>query len=680
MMSLLPGKLQIIAESLLNNRYQLNLMKFISFQTIVMILLLPELIQAQNLNDKILLKIEGRNTEAGEFIRMYKKSIEPGKTLNIDEYLQQFISFKLKVSDAIKEGLDTTRSFKNELNGYRNQLAQNYLTDPKTKEMVLEKAYQRSLTEINAWHILIACAPEASAEDTLRAWTKATDIRIRIAGGEPFEQVARGASDDKSVMTNGGNLGYFSVFQMIMPFEDAAYSLKKGALSELVRTPYGYHIIKVTDRRQSRGKIQVAHIMKAIQPGTGEKELKAAETEMNRIYEELKKGGSFSELAKKYSDHKESGVNGGKLNWFGSGEVIPDFSEAAFSIKDTGQFTRPVRTLYGWHIIKLLDKKAPGKFEDTKSFLESKINQSYMNSISKKSLIEKLKKEYKFKINPPAYNWFIDQTDTLIIQGLSKYKRDSMPVGNLYTFADQRFTIIEFAAFLEKRGPMIATDSPQYFIDRSIDTRVSDHITAYENSMLEKKYPDFRYLMNEFHDGILLFDISERNVWDKVSEDSIGLRDYYESHKKEYLTPRAIEASIYSLKSPGNKKKLISAFRKLTRKSDPDKLLMEKFNKKGDTLLTIKERIWIEGEDPILDNIKWEKGSLFSTSENNPPIIVVKNVFEPAPLPFEKVQKEMMKGYQDELETEWIKQLKQKYTVSIDNQVLAQVKKILTND
>jgi peptidyl-prolyl cis-trans isomerase SurA len=645
-----------------------------------MMVLLPELIQAQNLNDKILLKIEGRNTEAGEFIRMYQKSIEPGKTLNIDEYLQQFISFKLKVTDAIKQGLDTTRSFRNELNGYRNQLAQNYLTDPKTKEIILDKAYQRYLTEINAWHILIACAPEATAEDTLRAWTKATDIRVRLAGGEPFEQVARGASDDKSVMTNGGNLGYFSVFQMIMPFEDAAYNLKKGALSDLVRTPYGYHIIKVTDRRPSRGKIQVAHIMKAIQPGTGEKESKAAEAEINRIYEELKQGGSFSELAKKYSDHKESGVNGGKLSWFGTGEVIPDFSEAAFSLKDTGQFTRPVKSLYGWHIIKLLDKKAPGTFEETRSFLESKINQSYLNSISKKSLIDKLKKEYNFKINPSAYNWFINQTDTLIIRGLSKYKRDSMPIGNLYTFADQRFTIREFAAFIEKRGPMIATDSPQYFIDRSIDTRVSDHITAYENSMLEKKYPDFRYLMNEFHDGILLFDISERKVWDRVSDDSIGLHDYYERHKKDYLTPRAVEATIYSLKSPGNAKKLISAYKKLSRRPEPDKLLIEKFTKRGDTLLIIEERTWVEGEDARLDKIKWAQGTVFNTSENNPPIIVVKNVHEPAPLPFEEVQEEMMKGYQDELETEWKRQLKQKYTVSIDNQVLAQVKKKLTDE
>jgi peptidyl-prolyl cis-trans isomerase SurA len=198
--------------------------------------------------------------------------------------------------------------------------------------------------------------------------------------------------------------------------------------------------------------------------------------------------------------------------------------------------------------------------------------------------------------------------------------------------------------------------------------------------MLEKKYPDFRYLMNEFHDGILLFDISEKNVWKKVNEDSIGLRNYYDSHKNDSLTPRSIEARIYSFKSPGNEKKLISAFKKLSRKSDPDKLLFEKFSKKGDTLILIEEGIWVEGEDPRLDKIKWVEGTVFSTSESKSPIIVIKNIFEPAPLPFELVQEEMLKGYQDELEREWIRQLKQKYTVSIDNQVLAQVKKKLTDE
>ena len=228
---------------------------------------MPVYCLAQDWNNKVLMTVDGIKIQSGEFIRMYKKSLEPGAKTDIDNYLQQYILFKQKVADAISEGLDTTRAFRTELNGYRNQLAQNYLTDNKAKELLLRKAYERSLTEINGWHILITIPPEASAEDTLKAWQKATHIRERILNGESFEQVARGTSDDQSVKINGGNLGYFTIFQMIMPFEDAAYALKKDAISNPVRTPYGYHIIRVTGKRPSKGRIKVAHIMKAAPPG-----------------------------------------------------------------------------------------------------------------------------------------------------------------------------------------------------------------------------------------------------------------------------------------------------------------------------------------------------------------------------------------------------------------------------
>jgi peptidyl-prolyl cis-trans isomerase SurA len=461
-------------------------MKFRLSFLIFIIYLFPFFCRAQDLNSRILMTVNGNKIQAGEFIRMYNKSREPANTLDIDSYMRQFTVFKLKVADAINEGYDTTTSFRNELNGYRNQLAQNYLTDTQTKDKLLQKAYQRSLTEINAWHILVTLPQDASPEDTLKAWQKVSDIRERIIKGEPFESVARGTSDDKSVKINGGNLGYFSVFQMIMPFEDAAYSLKKGTVSMPVRTPYGYHIIMVTDKRPSKGRIKVAHIMKSVAPEASENEARKAEEEINNIYKLLQEGASFAELAKKYSDQKVSAAKGGELDWFGTGEIVSDFSEAAFAITDTGKFTKPVHTLYGWHIIKLLNKKAPGTFEESKSFLESKINQSYLNSISKKSFVEKLKKEYNFQISQDALNWFIGHTDTLIIQGLKMYDRTSIPVGNIYSFTNQYVTTNEFADYIEKRSSMVVTKDSSLFINRLIDARASDHLINYENSILEK--------------------------------------------------------------------------------------------------------------------------------------------------------------------------------------------------
>ncbi|MGE5419406.1 MAG: peptidylprolyl isomerase [Chloroflexota bacterium] len=650
-----------------------------NFRTLlsIIILLSPDFCPAQSSNERILLTVDGRKTEAGEFIRMYNKSTEPGKTLSVDEYLQQFIVFKLKVADAIREGFDTTRAFKTELNGYRNQLAQNYLTDTQTKEKLLKSAYQRSLTEVNAWHILVGLPADATPEDTLGAWEKAMDIRERIVKGESFEQVARSSSDDKSVLTNGGNLGYFTVFQMITPFEDAAYTLKTGVVSEPVRTAYGYHIIKVADKRPSRGRVKVAHIMKAAPPGIPEADAKKAQDEINSVYNELVNGGSFKELAQKYSDHKESAARGGELEWFGTGEIISDFSEAAFSIKDTGTYTKPVRTLYGWHIIKLLGKQTTRSFEESRSFLESRINQSYLNALSKKSFTERLKKEYGFKINQELFNWFVLNTDTLLIQGLRKFDRSAMPFGNLYSFADQKTSGTEFADYIEKRGYMISTRDSAEFIKRTLETKAVDQLIAYENTRLEKKNPEFRYLMNEFHDGILLFEISGKKVWNRASEDTAGLLSYYEEHKNARLTNPGMAGKVYMLRIPGAGKTLETAYRKYSAKKGPDALMLKKFNRRKDSTLVITNGKWLRGEDKNIDALKWVKGTQSYTVNGYPSIINITGMIDPVPLPFEEVQGEMMTGWQDSLENSWKEQIKKKYSVKVDNAVLAEVKKKL---
>jgi len=635
---------------------------------------------AQKPDEKILMTVAGRGVEAGEFIRMYNKSLDPAYKTDLDDYLEQFIAFKLKVADAIDKGYDTTATFTEELKGYRNQLAQSYLTDPDIKEKLLRKAYQRSLSEVNASHILVNCTPDAMPEDTLKAYKKAIDIRERIIKGESFEQVAKATSDDKSVLINNGNLGYFTVFQMITPFEEAAFTLKPGILSMPVRTPYGYHIIKVSDRRPSKGKVRVAHIMKAAPPGSNDQTIRKAETEINGIYEKLRKGEPFSKLASELSDHKESAANGGEMSWFGTGEIISDFSEAAFSIRDTGEYTKPVRSVYGFHIIRLLEKKAPGSWEESKSFLESRLNQSNLVSLGKKSFIDRLKKEYKYRINPAVHSWFVDNTDTLIIRGVSKYNRRNIPQGNIYTFANQHLSGRDFASSIEKRGNMIITNNPDFFIDASVESIASEEILKYENSVLEQKYPDFRYLMNEFHDGILLFEISSEKVWNKVQEDSAGLQKYYDANKYNFMSEKSIEARIYSLRESDGAKRLAKAYRKYSRKPDTDKRLMAKFNFKGDTLLTIKEGIWTGGVDPDIDKLDWIPGLQTFTKEGFPSLINITRLNEPVPRPLEEVQADMISDYQDWLTEEWIRQLKGKYTVKIDNQVFDEVKKRLANE
>jgi peptidyl-prolyl cis-trans isomerase SurA len=635
---------------------------------------------AQELSDRVLMTVNGQNVPAGEFIRMYKKSYEPGNLKDLDNYLEQFVVFKLKVAEAVHLGYDTTKAFKTELAGYRNSLAQNYLTDPDTKEKLLKQAYLRSLTEINAWHILVAITPEASPEDTLKAWKKAKNIRERIMQGESFEQVARSSSDDPSVKINGGNLGYFTAFQMIMPFEDAAYSLKKGEISEPVRTPYGYHIIKVAGTRPSSGKVKVAHIMIAVPPGASEKAASAAKDTIWAVYRKLVSGGSFADLAATYSDHRESASKGGELNWFGAGEIVSDFAEASFKLKNNGDFTLPVKTVYGWHIIKRIDRKAPGTYQEMRTWLEGKINESYLNSISKRSFVEKLKKEYKYTLNSSNVSWFVLNTDTLVIRGLAKYDRGKMPRGQIYTFAGQQLTTREFANYIEKRGSIISTDDPDIFINQTIETCLADQITKYENSILEKKYPEFRYLMNEFHDGILLFDISGRNVWNKSQDDSTGLRKFYEENKTKYLSRGSVEGKVYTLKMKDGTKSLRKSYAKYSSNPDGDKKLLAKFVSKGDTLLSIKHGRWYRGDDKMVDTVSWTEGVHEMTCDSFPALVVITKVNPPEPLPFAEVQSDMISGYQEFLEKDWIRQLKEKYPVKIDKAVFEEIRKKLSNE
>lgn len=492
--------------------------------------------------------------------------------------------------------------------------------------------------------------------------------------------MARSSSDDPSVKINGGHLGFFTAFQMIMPFEDAMYSLKAGEISAPVRTPYGYHIIKVTEIRPSSGRIKVAHIMKSVPFGASELVAKSAEDTIRKVYKMLLGGASFNQLARKYSDHKESAANGGELNWFGTGEIISDFAEAAFSLQRNGDLSQPVRTPYGWHIIKRIDRKPPGTFEESKSYLESKINESYLNSLSKKSFIDKLKKDYKFLIDTNVLDWFAEHTDTLIIKGLAKYDRQGMPSGPIYTFADQQLTAKDFADYVEKRGFMIVTDDPRLYLNKTIETRSSDQIIGYENSVLERKYPEFRYLMNEFHDGILLFEISGKKVWDKSQEDTIGLKQYYEGNKNKFLTRKGIEARIYMLQKRDGIKLLKAAFNKMSNSPDAEEKMINKFIVRGDTLLKVKKGIWFEGDNKDIDNLRWIKGYQETKQKGFPCIVVIDNIIEPQPLPFNEVRGEMISGYQSYLESKWIEQLKENYNVKIDNAILEEIRKQLRNE
>ena len=638
---------------------------------------------AQDWKEEVLLTVNDSKVSAGEFMWVYRKNNSNTNKSTVDEYLELYTLFKLKVEQAKEEAYHQTESFSSELEGYRKQLAKNYLTDQGIKEELLKNAYERSKEEINVYHILVKCPADAIPSDTLMAYDKAKNIRERIRLGEPFVSVARGASDDPSAMFNGGNLGYLTVFQTPIVFEDAIYSMKPGELSRPVRTSEGYHIIKVQDRRPESGSVKVAHIMKATPPGASKEIINETKSEIDSIYSLLLGGGSFSDLARNYSDDKGSALNGGELPWFSTGQMVHEFSEAAFSLLRDEDITLPFRTIYGWHIIKRIDRKAAPGYEEKKNILESKMSQSYLESLGKKSFIDKLKNEYNYKVNSECLDWFYSVADSAFRAGSYRWYEKDIPDNDVFSYAGREVSAKEFADFISKMGKRAFSSDSIEYINRLLDLKSYEDLENYENSILEQKYPEFRYLMNEFHDGILLFEISDKEIWSKTSKDSDELRAYWESRKNEFLTEESIRARIFSIDEKAGKRRtkmLVREIRALIKQgadSSSIMLLDDGFNKE---FLSYSHNIYKRNENTVIDNIRWHTGTTVFKGSNGTYIVDVENVTEARPLPYDEAISFIIDDYQEMIEKNWVQQLRNKYPVRMNKVILNRIKQALADE
>ncbi len=403
--------------------------------------------------DEVLMTIGNKDITAGEFERIYQKNNNESMSQkqSVDDYLDMFINFKLKVIEAENLGMDTTRAFLDEYHSYRAQLARPYLSDPEAVDRFAREAYARMKKEIHASHILVSLDPKASPEDTLYAWQKIMDIRQRILNGEDFDKVARATSDDPSVKRNGGDLGWFTVFRMVLPFEDAAYNTPVGKISMPFRTQFGYHIVKVQDVRPARGSVHVDHIFIRAPQSQDPAELQAAKAKIFAIYDSLQNGVDFATLAKNNSDDRVSAEKGGELAWFSSGQMIEEFENAAFALQNPGDYSEPFQSFYGWHLVKLLGKKGVGTFEEEKPNLVPKFGNGPRGYLRKQAFIDKLKSEYHYNFNQANFDKLVAHVDTSVFSGTWK---NNVPASVdrlvLFTAADQKVTAGEFAAFIEK--------------------------------------------------------------------------------------------------------------------------------------------------------------------------------------------------------------------------------------
>ncbi len=629
------------------------------------------MIQAQQKKDPIILTIAGEEISKSEFERVFKKNNSKDSTYDkkaVEDYLQLYINYKLKVKEALELGMDTVKSFKEELGGYRKQLSQPYLVDKEVGENLLREAYERMKSDVRASHILIKCDQNALPKDTIEAYNKAIKIRNELIKGSDFATSARKNSDDPSAKENGGDLGYFTAMQMVYPFESAAFTLKKDEVSMPIRTRFGYHIIKKTDFRAAQGEIKVAHIM--VKAGVNinmEDSIKAVQ-KIKEIHAKLIAGDKFEDLARQYSEDQSSAKNGGMLPAFGTGRMVAEFEQAAFALKNTGDISEPVKSSYGWHIIKLIEKKGIGTYEQVQADLKQKIQKDSRSELSKSSMIARIKTKYNFKENAKAKDEFMLTIDSTLSQGKWTADRASKLNGNLFTLGTKSFSQQDFANYLvDHQAKHEMNMAPKAMANNLYVEFVKENAIAYEETKLDSLYPDFRNLMQEYRDGILLFELTDQKVWSKAVKDTTGLQQFYQKNKMNYMWPDRVDAVIYTCVDAAIAKEV----RKLMKTVDDDDTLMARINKSSQLNLQVKSGKFAKGENEMVDMVQWKSGmSADMKKENQVFFVNIKKVLPAGPKSLDDAKGLITADYQNLLEKEWISSLRSKYTYKVNQEIV----------
>lgn len=624
-------------------------------------------------DDPVLFSVEDDPVLLSEFNYIYTKTNGDKADFSkksLEEYLDLYVKFKLKVQRAKDMKLDTIPALQQELEGYRQQLANSYLVDKEVTERLVKEVYDRSQRDIDISHIMILVRPDAQPKDTLDAFKKITDLKNVIDKGGDFGKLARTVSDDKSAKTNNGNIGYITSMlpDGFYDFESAAYDLKVGE-SKVVKSAAGYHIIKVNGSRAARGEIEAAHILiRKNKKDNGA----SAKTTIDSLHQVLQNGGDFDALARKHSQDNLSASKGGNIGFFGINKYEKAFEDAAFGVSTDGTYTSPIETAVGWHIIKRIRKKPMESFDIAKRKLQPKIQKDGRYEIAKMAMLERIKKDGNFKVNGNTFAKYAsllgDDFKTHKWKPNSKKPNDeifSLDGGVKYTLAD-------FESYAQKNSRdrlRLGRSKPlEEIVTFLYDKFVNESLLKYEERQLDKKYPEFKALMREYEEGILLFEATKILVWDKASQDTVGLEKYFSNNrgKRKYMWNERAEVSFYSLKKESAS--MLKKIRKYAKKRSPKKVL-SKSNKKQ-KVLTHRIEIVEQGKNEVVDGLPWKKGSISATEINKRDLsnnfLKIEKILPKSPKTLKEARGYVVADYQDHLEREWVKELKKTYKVDIN--------------
>lgn len=640
---------------------------------------------AQKNDSPILMEIGDKKITLEEFEAIYNKNSDNKKNTKeeVEDYLDLYIKFKLKVVEAEDLGMDTLPAFTQELEGYRKQLAQPYLSDREVTEKLIEEAYERMKTDVKAAHILVKVSLEADPKDTLTAYNKIMKIRKRIVGGEDFEKVAAEVSEDPSAKNNKGNLGYFSAFQMVYPFESAAYNTEIGKISMPVRTSFGYHLVKTLDKRKARGIMKVAHIMVRADKKLGEAEINQKKEKIDEIYTKVTaEDADFSALARQYSEDKESAKRGGELPAFGAGKMVEEFETAAFDLQNDGDISAPILTDYGWHIIKRLELKNLEAYEELYPTLKAKVARDSRANKSKEIVIENIKKENNFKEELKRRNDFYTAVDQKKFnkgewKAEDVAKLDKVMFGFYPTDGEKfEYRQTQFAKRLENhmsRNEPTNVDIKSY-INKLYNTVVEEMTMRFKNRRLPVVNKEFRMLLQEYREGILLFNITDEKVWSKAVKDTTGLEAFYEANKQNYMWGERADAVIYKCNNDKIAKKVEKLIKAKAKKGYSNEDILKQINKDSQLNLTIEEGKFTKEQSELVAKAKWENKAVTKlNNENEVVLIEVKEVLAPQPKLLDEIRGLVTSDYQNKLEKEWVETLRKKYPVKIHKEVLSKL-------
>ena len=648
-------------------------MRILSTIIIILLLSLQSSLIGQKTEDSLIV-FSDEVVSSEEFKRVYLKnnSGELIQKSTVDEYLDLYIVYKLKVKEASRLGYDTVGAFKRELQGYREQLAKPYLSDEKIIDDLTKESYERLKYEVRASHILIASNENDLPEDTLKAYKRAQEVQKKLKRGDKFESIAFQYSDDPSVKVNKGDLGYFSAFYMVYPFESAAYKTKVGEISNITRTRFGYHVLKVTDKRPSNGEITAAHILVSTDPDIATNA--NPEEKINEIYSQLENGESFDLLARQFSDDKRSANNGGRLAPFRVGRMVPEFEKEAFKLEKDGEYSKPFKTDYGWHIVLRISKSEIQPYEKMEPFLRNKVKNDSRSQLTKISMLKSIKEQYGFREYNDNIDTFYEIIDSSYFSGNRFPDSENKLTKELFEIGNQKFSQGEFLEYLNQNQEGTPMMSIPALVNSKYKVFQEKSILDYKSSKLEEEYEDFKFLIREYHDGILLFNITNDMVWDKAIKDTLGLEKFLKDNQTKYKWGQRAEATVYSILN----EEIYREVESLISNGVDEDSIVEVVNRSSQLNIRLESGKYEKTDNELVDNVNWKKGIYNGPKKDSRlTLIHIKEVLKPSNKTLEDSKGIITSDYQSYLEKKWVEELKSEYEYKVYDDSLNQIKEEL---